>query len=212
MSLLIFPPPELTNISWGNERESEFLTTRIAAQSGRSSTAAQRVFPVYRWRLSWNVLREAHPVYGNVVRELVGFYNRVKGPATLFLFKDTEDYAIGPDQVIGVGNGVQKKFRLLRDYGGSIEAVVGAAVRSPVDTLVVKIGPIGGPYSPVGGWTESQDGVITFAVAPTVGQEVAVTSEFYFLVRFDEDTMNVRNFTYRLWQGRDIRIASEPVA
>lgn len=135
--------------------------------------------------------------------ELLAFWLARKGALRSFRFKDWSDYTSNPtnptapptrlDQLIGIGDGVTKTFKLLKVYGVDVGLPLHARrISLPVaGTLVVAVN---GVASLEPAWALSI-GEITFATAPAVGHEIRCGFEFDVEVRFDRVTsegFNVR--------------------
>lgn len=117
-----------------------------------------------------------------------------KGRAYGFRFKDWTDYQAFA-QVLGVGDGANKTFQLVKHYasGGEIDTRL---IAKPL-TGTVKIYRDG--VEAVTGWTvNTATGLVTFTTAPASGVQVTADFEFDVPVRFDSDQMDITIETYQL--------------
>ena len=132
----------------------------------------------------------------NDLHDVIEFWEARFGQLYGFRWKDWADYkscktANFPaftDQVIGTGNGTKTQFQLVKSYvsGGYGYS---RTIRKPVSgsVLVGKAGVL-----TTSGWTvDSTTGVVTFSVAPTVGQSITAGFEFDVPVRFDTPKLMV---------------------
>ena len=130
---------------------------------------------------------------------VIGFFEERRGRFHGFRFKDWSDYkSCAPegavsalDQEIGVGDGVQASFQLVKTYGVSfapwvreIKKPVAGSVAVAVDGVSVD----GSDYA-----VNSTTGIVTFAGGHIPAEDAAVTAGFEFDVpaRFDTDRLEV---------------------
>ncbi len=127
---------------------------------------------------------------------VLAFWEERRGRLYGFRWKDHLDFKSSPsgrptafsDQAIGTGDGTKTAFQLVKIYGGNI-APWARQIRKPV-AGTVSIGVAGVKQS--SGWTlDATTGIVTFAVAPTLGQAVTAGFEFDTPVRFDMDFLEV---------------------
>ena len=132
---------------------------------------------------------------------VVAFFRARRGAAAGFRFRDPgEDSSSGMtgvpgpgDQVLGVGDGVQTRFELVKRYGDGADAQVRRITRPEGGTVRVAVGGV----EVVAGWTVAAFGVVEFDVAPVVGAEVTAGFRFDVPVRFAEDRLDVSLATFR---------------
>ncbi len=131
---------------------------------------------------------------------LIGFFRARRGAARGFRFSDPYDHhsgdwgeAISPiDQRIGVGDGMETRFQLLKHYGESADPQVRRITRPVAGSVRVAVGGV----ERTTGWEEDALGVILFDVPPSV--EAVVTAGFAFdvPVRFEEDSLDINAETH----------------
>lgn len=132
------------------------------------------------------------------IAELIAFFEARQGQLHAFRWKDWADYKgcsasaeIGfEDQLIGVGDGVERSFQLTKTYRSGPSAQV-RRISKPVEGTV-RAGLQGdelqaGVHFDVD-WTT---GLVTFATPPAVGEQVTAGFEFDVPVRFDTDKIQV---------------------
>ncbi len=133
---------------------------------------------------------------------LLAFFHARAGRARGFRLKDWSDYTSAADNVsapgfgdhvIGGGDGVSVSFQLVKIYSSGMVSH-SRDIKKPVAGSVV-VGIDGAELA--SGWTvDISTGVVTFAVAPALGQQVTAGFEFDVPVRFDMDTLALSADSY----------------
>ncbi|RJG56722.1 TIGR02217 family protein [Sphingobium terrigena] len=131
---------------------------------------------------------------------LIAFFRARRGAARGFRFSDPYDdrsgamgQAPGPlDQRLGVGDGVQAAFQLMRYYGVGEDAQGRVITRPVAGTIRVAADGV----EMVGGWSHEGMGIIAFDEPP--GEGVVLTAGFRFdvPVRFAEDRLDINRATF----------------
>src|ERR1700740_1901259 len=99
MSNAIFPP--LAGLEYPVTRTPIFKTLVQESVSGKENRAALRRYPLWKWSLSFNFLRDDS---NNEFRTLLGFYLARQGAYDSFLFDDVDDdSAASPQMRTGAG-------------------------------------------------------------------------------------------------------------
>jgi uncharacterized protein (TIGR02217 family) len=167
--------------------------------SGRELRAAYYSAPLYKISLSYEVLRS------NALQELqamVGFFNARQGSFDSFLYLDPEDNAVTA-QTFGVGTGGRTQFQLVRSLGGFVEPVLGpqltglGAVSIALNGVVQTLGLH---------YTLSVGGLVTFNAPPPSGHVLTWTGQFYYRVRFAQDSADFERFLHQLWALKKIEL------
>lgn len=175
------------DIAYGSTGGPKFSTTILGLASGYE----QRNINWEEVRAEFNV---GHGIKSRAQMDaVIAFFYAQEGRAHGFRFKDWADFTIATQQ-IGVGNGVQTAFQVVKTY------TVGATTfRRPLRKLVA--GTVAGITvngSPSTNSVNVNTGVITFTSAPAIGHVVAVgAAEFDVPVRFDTDHLNI---THDFWE------------
>jgi uncharacterized protein (TIGR02217 family) len=129
--------------------------------------------------------------------ELLGFFRARRGSAVAFRFRDPFDHSsngmTGPptalDQAIGVGDGVETRFALVKSYGDGerrrITRPVAGTVRIAVDGDEM-----------AGGWTLDALGIVEFDAPPDEGAETSAGFLFDTPVRFAEDRLDINRASF----------------
>jgi uncharacterized protein (TIGR02217 family) len=120
------------------------------------------------------------------IAALIGFFRARMGPARGFRLRDPFD-ASAEGEVIGVGDGAQAVFQLVKRYGESARRItrpVPGSVRVAVDGVQTN------------GFALGVGGVVTLDAAPDAGAVVTASFDFDVPVRFAEDRLSVSRATY----------------
>ena len=191
MSSNIFP--DLAGLSWERKKTPIWSTKIQKTSSGKEMRSSYFSYPLYQFSLAYEVLRETGEAE---LQSILGLFNKVQGSFDTFLYTDPNDNAVTAQQ-FGVGDGVTTKFQLVRTYAGYVEPVK-AINGTP---LVYKNGVATTLFTISGGY-------ITFATAPTSGQILTWTGNFYFVCRFLQDSIEFNQFLNNLWNAKKVEFVS----
>ncbi|KZK96448.1 hypothetical protein PsAD5_02641 [Pseudovibrio sp. Ad5] len=181
-----FPP----DISLGARGGPERKTQVVVRANGRETRNQQ-------WadsRRRYNAAKGVRSV--NDLHKVVEFFEERRGRMFAFRWKDWADFKSCPpgdaisatDQVLGVGDGVQKEFQLVKTYGATFQPYT-RKILLPADTAPVVVAVGGAPA--VGFVLDETSGLITFASAPPAGEDVTAGFEFDVPARFDTDMLEL---------------------
>lgn len=186
MSNALFPT--LPGVQIEVKRMPVHKTTIKGAVSGREYRARHMTSPRYRYTLSFEFLRDGRGGYDEF-KPLLGFFNARGGSFDSWLFNDQDDNT-ATAQLLGVGNGVQTQFQVVRTLGGYVEPIYDLQSGTFAFYLNGVIQSAGVSY---GG------GVVTLATPPGAGVAVTWTGQFYWRCRFMQDQLDFNKFMHRLW-------------
>jgi len=184
--------PTLTGLAWNVVRQPEFNTKTQKAVSGREVRLAFMSFPLYTFKLTYEVLRGGNAY--TEIKQLCSFFLQRQGKFDSFLYQDPTDNAV-TGQGFGSGNGSTKAFQLVRAYGTLSSAFV-----EPVQNLN------GTPSIYINGTLQNastytiSNGMVTFNSAPASGTSLTWTGGFYYRVRFNMDAAEFNQFMQDLWE------------
>lgn len=165
----------------GPERRTEIVTLA----SGQEVRNARWLQSRRRWEVGSAVedLSQMH--------DLISFFEARNGRLHGFRFCDPLDHSsaapdaeITPtDQILGIGDGAETVFQLIKDYDG-----VARAIAKPVaGTVRIAVNDA----EQLAGWTvDTMTGEVQFDVAPFQGDVVSAGFEFDCPVRFESDQIN----------------------
>lgn len=180
MSNALFPL--LPGIRSEREKAPAFETIVHRSSSGRRLAMGKRFFPVWKFKLTVDVLRAGMGY--DELQELQGFFLNRRGALDDFLYQDRDVNALTTPQVFGVGDGTTTAFQLVHNIGGFVDRV-GAVNGTPVVRIA---------GTPSSAFTVDDNGLLTFTAAPAAGAQLDWTGSFYYRVAFVRDEMNFRQF------------------
>src|SRR4051812_12387575 len=108
MSNAIFPT--LAGLAWDVLKTPLWSTSVQQSVSGKEIRAQYFSTPIYRWRLSYELLRASAVAE---LQTLIGFFHARQGKFDSFLFSDPADNAV-VQHGFGLGNGTTVAFQLQR--------------------------------------------------------------------------------------------------
>jgi uncharacterized protein (TIGR02217 family) len=131
--------------------------------------------------------------------ELIRFFRARRGAARGFRLRDPLDCSSAEggamphhaDQLLGVGDGVQSEFALIKHYGGPADSQQRRITRPVAGSVLVSVGG-----SAATGWTLLPGGIIRFAAPPPDGADVRAGFLFDVPVRFAMDDLTVGAATF----------------
>ena len=169
-------------LALGREAEvaPEVSTAIVTSAGGRENRNAEWAEARMRYDVGPGVRSEAD------IAALIGFFRARMGPARGFRLRDPFD-ASGEDEVLGVGDGVEARFQLVRRYG-EVTRRITRPVRGSVGVAVDGLA--------TADFTLGDGGVVTLDAAPAAGAVVTASFDFDVPVRFAEDRLNVSRATY----------------
>lgn len=174
----------------GSEGGPEFSTAIVETASGREQRNQNRAAA----RLRFNAARGLRSAADRDL--LLDFFYARRGRARAFPLRDWADYkscpttqAVSPtDQLLGHGDGVRRRFPLVKRYGAGagsylrrITLPVAGSLRATLDGVEV-----------TGGWqVERLAAELVFDSAPAEGVELRAGFIFDVPVRFDSDRLDI---------------------
>ena len=188
MSNAVFPT--MPGLSWNVVRRPRWSTVVKQSVSGREFRAAQFSYPIWEYELSYEVLRGSSAL--PEVQQLIAFFNARSGSYDTFLYTDPDDKSATAQQ-FGTGDGTTKSFQLVRAFGGYTEPVYD--VKGTPSIYVA-----GSLKATPADYSISSTGLVTFVNAPTSGQILTWTGNFYWRCRFMQDEAEFTQFLWQLWE------------
>ncbi len=191
--------PTLAGLAWDVTTSPQFNTRAHRAMSGSEVRSASMVYPLWKFGLKYELLRNDN--INNELKTLAGFFNARQGQFDSFLYSNPTDNSVTAQQ-IGVGDGVQTQFQILRDFGGYVE---------PVQNLngAPSIFLNGALQST--GYTISATGLLTFTFAPAAGGAITWTGSFYYRCRFLSDALDLNQFMKNLFNLSKLEFIGSPM-
>jgi uncharacterized protein (TIGR02217 family) len=197
MSYLTFPT--LVGLGWPN-RNQEASTIVQKATSGKEVRIQNYPQNYYLWEVNFGYLDDDYLVATADFQILMGFWEQVGGMATPFLISiqndnDTSQYNPNPsgsptpspivNTVTGntQGDGTTTTFQLARAWGGFSHLIYYTNVNNRAVRIYIN------SVLQVSGYSISSTGLVTFGSAPGNGLVVSADFQYYYLVRFMEDSI-----------------------
>lgn len=218
MSNVFFPAVDGTGkaIHLKVDGRSAQFTTQVQRGIGGSEFRVSRwVAPRWTWKVSHPVLPDSS--LSDTLRTILAFFMERQGSADSFLWSPPEDAATAAGGLagyggrvtgvqIGVGDGVQKIFPLVRPFGATAYPYGKSCEPVPwVDSRnfspAVRVNGVAGTWSL--GTSNGAPGGATqiFASAPAVGAVIVADFEMAYRVRFGKDSMDLKAWAWQLWKG-----------
>lgn len=134
---------------------------------------------------------------------VTAFFEARNGMLIGFRWKDWADYKscmptgvpANTDQQIGVGDGIETDFQLVKDYTSGAVTYTRTIKKPVVGAALIALDAVDQPS----GWSlDTTSGIISFAIAPAIGVVVTAGFQFDVPVRFDTDYLPVTQKIERL--------------
>jgi len=164
----------------GVEVSPGWSTAVLTGAGGNEQRSADWAAALTRYDVGPGVRSEAD------IADLLGFFRARMGRARAFRLRDPFDHR-GTDEAIGTGDGVARRFALVRRYG----AVVRRITRPVAGSVSVRI-----DGAAVHGFAVEAGGWLVFDTAPAAGAAVTASFGFDVPVRFAEDRLTVSGATH----------------
>lgn len=192
--------PTLAGVAWDQKKVPIFKTISHRAVSGVESRLSLYQYPLYRYTLSYNVLRDTAAKAD--LKTLMGFYMSRYGAWDDFLYLDPSDSLITGATLTLI---TELTYQLGRTYGGFYEPCMDIIpAGSPLPVLKIYAN---GVLLEAGYSVNTATGVVTFTSAPAA--PVTADFSFYHRVRFieyGEGDEGFNNFMYQLWNLQKISL------
>jgi uncharacterized protein (TIGR02217 family) len=175
--------PIMASLPWalpGFKKSPQFNTVVQRPAAGRGlRTMALMAYPTWNFELDLNFAIGDETLANTAINNLLGLYTATYGGAGFFLFSDPNDHTC-TDVQFGTGDGATTVFQLQRQIGGG-----GFDVIQNVHVLTnIKING-----TPTGAYSIDSTGVVTFSSPPAGAATLTWTGTFYYLCRFQDDTL-----------------------
>lgn len=205
MSNSVFPSQSsLPGLKWDINKVPTFNTAVQKAVGGREVRAAFQPYPIWRWTLAFEFLRETTGF--SEFKTLAGFFTARQGRFDSFLYEDPSDYLIADTspstrQIFGTGDAATTGFQLGRSLGtsGLFEPIYNLHATPKIYVNdVLKSTP--------GDYSVSATGVVTFVSAPAAAAVLTWSGTYYWRVRFGDDSADFNNFANLFWNAKQISL------
>lgn len=170
----------------------EFKTDVVSLSSGHEKRNSIWSYPRARYELNYKDISKAQS------NKVLSFFMARKGKAYGFRFKDWNDFE-AKNQIIGVGNGMQTAFQLIKEYQDEIQNFQ-RRIYKPVEGSVVCY--VNSAVQSVGVSLDTVSGVLNFTEPPAVAAVISTDFQFDVPVRFNNDFMLSGTESY---EGTELR-------
>ena len=192
MSQAVFP--SFPGLAWNVSRKPIWSTVTKTSVSGRKYRSAQWSYPIWRYKLVYEVLRAEAAL--TEMQQMAGFFNARQGSFDSWLYTDPDDSAVTAQQ-FGTGNGVATQFQLLRSFGGYNEPVFDInGAPSIYINGVLKATPAD--------YSIGSTGIVTFTAAPGNALPITWTGNFYWRCNFMADMLDFNQFMRQFWDLKTV--------
>jgi uncharacterized protein (TIGR02217 family) len=173
-----FPLDVSLDARGGPERATDIVTL----SSGREERNSRWLHSRRRYNAAYGIKSRAD------MQAVLGFFEERRGRFHSFLWRDALDHSSDGLQPLGIGDGVETQFQLVKRYGASFD---------PYDRPITK--PVAGSVhlfadgvDEPGFDLDELSGIVTFHEAPEGGAVLTAQFEFDVAVRFDIDRLDVQ--------------------
>ena len=172
----------------GPERRTEIVTLASGYEERNSPWSQSR----RRYNAGYGV-RTLDDLYS-----VISFFEARSGQLHGFRWKDWADFRSGPplaaisnvDQALGTGDGATTDFQLKKIYQSGSQNAERTITKPVAGSLLLAVGGL--PQALGTDFTvDITTGLVTLAVAPSMGAEVTAGFEFDVPVRFDRDLLEI---------------------
>jgi uncharacterized protein (TIGR02217 family) len=172
-----FPLDVALGARGGPERATDVVTLASGREERNSRWAQSR----RRYNAGYGIKSKAD------MQAVLAFFEERRGRFHAFLWHDALDHASQGWQPLGVGDGAQTAFQLVKRYGADFDPYLRPITKPVADS--VEVAADGVPTTAFA--LDDLTGIVTFDVAPAAG--VALTARFAFdvPVRFDTDRLDI---------------------
>lgn len=180
-------------------------TLRQKAVSGKETALGTFANPTKSYELSTEVLRETlGSATNDERRQLEDFIDEINGAVFPFYYDDPDD-DLATKQLFCIGDGTTRDFQLCRAL---IDNGFSTAVQSPVPHVdpTIYVDDVA-----TTAFTLGAAGKITFDVAPTAGAVGTWSGSYYWLCRFDEDSIALSKDMSWIWSAKKIPFSMVPL-
>jgi hypothetical protein len=199
MTLSIFPnfPGRAAQFA----RRPSFNTAMQTSLSGKRTPVRYQLEPRWSYEFDIDALRDTY--YSSTeLSDALNVFLLQCGRYGTFLYNESTDNAV-TDNLIGTGDGSNVFFFLSRSRYGFTQRIAGAALNGAPIIKVGGVVALGSTYSVF------PNGLLQFTVPPANGTAVTWTGVYYWVCRFDDDSLDISNLMTGLWMGKSIKFSTE---
>lgn len=197
-------PTNIGGLTFNNTRAILWRTNYQESLTGKVTTLAYQKFPIVEWTLSYEVLNQK--LAQDDLRKIEGLFNAKQGQAGTFFYIDPAFNTVTIEP-FGTGDGSTKAFQLIARYGNPSGASIPEIIQSLQPSVALQVFDNGALVSPTN-YTVGATGIITFNTAPASAHALTWTGSFYYLCRFETDSLDPDEFMFQLWSLKLLKFRS----
>ncbi len=193
--------PTLPGLAWSVTKSPMWKTRIQTTVRGRELRIRDQIYPRWKFQQIYSFLSgtvRCTPGYTEI-QIMMDFFQGAQGSWDNWLFLDPSDN-FAANQTIGVGNGSQLSFQLVRSFAGSFAEPIIA----PTSWVIRLDGAVQGSGFSV----NTANGVLTFSSPPASGVVITADIHYYFRCRFTTDTLDFEEFAKAWWELKRIEFES----
>jgi uncharacterized protein (TIGR02217 family) len=196
---LVFTPPFRTNFGFPTKTPNFKTLVQQTASLRGEIRVSLTPYPIWTWEFPVNWMKGSEQDQNSAYQYLLGFFMSMGGQFSDFLYEDPYDNQISASApaYFGTGDGATINYQLVRPIGMGTD-IVQNLNGSP--TIYVN-----GTATTV---TMDTSGVVTFPNAPAASAVLTWSGNFYYRVRFDEDSQDYKQFMDKLWSMDSLKLRS----
>lgn len=184
--------PTFTGRGWNIKKRPVTSTLVQQAASGAEYRTALYQYPLYEFDIEIPYLSQTD------LHALVGFFAQQQGPWLPFYLSVDNDNSV-TNQAFGTGNASTTQFQLVKSDGSYWSEPIAGVNGTP---SIYVGGVLTTPQS------VSASGLVTFTTAPANGAALTWTGNYYYLVRFKEDQVELNQFMSQMYEATTITLRS----
>lgn len=197
MTLAIFP--KLRGLNFDLQMTPSFKTGIATSVSGGETRTPFQQFPIWLYTLSYEWLpNRKHGM--NDLEQIVGFFIARKANYEAFLYEAPETPI--EEAELGIGDGTQTDFDLVRTIYGITEPAGGVLVKEDIQVYQNSI------LVPYDDFSLSDHRTVVFDTAPADEDIITACYKPLMRVRFEEDNTAFSQFYSRLWELQELGLRS----
>jgi len=182
------------NIQYGSQGGPTFMTDVVKYANGAEYRNQRWSLALHKYNVRYSVRR-----YSDVIN-VHNFFLASGGRFDGFRVKDLFDFSTGSngtgspafdDVTIGTGDGNTTSFQLVKTYTKGANTYTRTITKPVASTTVAGYNGSAEAFS-----VDTTTGIVTFSVAPGVGETVTAGCEFDVPCRFDTDELDIIEFLY----------------
>lgn len=192
----------LPGLSINRSRAYLWKTAIQESLSGKESRVRLAQYPRLQFGLQYELLRDN--LTQSELKAIVGLFNAASGAYDSFLYLDPTFNHVDYQQ-FGTGDGTATAFQIVAIFqnSGSVGGPEIIQNFNGTPTLFFDTSLVSASL-----YTLGPTGIVTFTTAPSLGVPLRWTGDFFYRVRFSEDTLEMTQFLDQWWQSKQIVLKS----